>query len=364
MRVFGIEPDGRFREYVQTPFQVQHEEVMLEDWLEANPDGIVEDGKLLIIGRQVGTNLGGVIDLLALDRQGDVVVIELKRDRTSRDTLAQALEYVSFAQQLDIDQLETILQSELNDDSRSLVEYHQLYFELASDEAVAFNKDQRIVVVGQHVTNEIRQTSSFLRSKGVRVTCVEFSFFLASGGTRLLSQDIVVGREAPGPVRVVTRSPPPTTEEAFMRSVDENGKLVFRRLLDLAVRRGETAVTSVTVPNRTGCVVRWATKGFSLNVVLRGDHVRVCGAYPPDTGYKQSIRTALREKGGLLRKASVPEDVVNSLWSEAEATGLFRPVGRELKYLIDRKLSEQELTALASWCERVADTIMEYGLNE
>jgi RecB family endonuclease NucS len=87
MRVFGIEPDGKFKEYVQTPFQVQHEEAILE----SNPDGIVEDGKLLIIGRQVITNLGSIIDLLALDRRGDVVVIELKRDRTPRDTLAQAL---------------------------------------------------------------------------------------------------------------------------------------------------------------------------------------------------------------------------------------------------------------------------------
>jgi RecB family endonuclease NucS len=120
MRVFGIEPDGKFKEYVQTPFQVQHEEAILESWLEGNPDGIVEDGKLLIIGRQVSTNLGSVIDLLALDRRGDVVVVELKRDRTPRDTLAQALEYVSFVVQLDTEQLEAILRSYLNDDSLSL----------------------------------------------------------------------------------------------------------------------------------------------------------------------------------------------------------------------------------------------------
>ena len=142
MRVFGIEPDGKFKEYIQTPFQVQHEEAILENWLESNPDGIVEDGKLLIIGRQVSTNLGSVIDLLALDRRGDVVVVELKRDRTPRDTLAQALEYVSFVEPLDTEQLEAILRSYLNDDSLSLAEHHREHFELTSDEAVAFNKDQ------------------------------------------------------------------------------------------------------------------------------------------------------------------------------------------------------------------------------
>ncbi|MHB8159449.1 MAG: hypothetical protein ACYDGS_02985 [Thermoleophilia bacterium] len=195
MRVYGVEKDGKFREYVPTPFEVEHEEAVLEDWLEENPDGILEDGKLLIVGRQTNTNLGSTIDLLALDRVGDVVVVELKRDRTPRDTLAQALEYASFAEQLDANQLEGILQSYMNDDSLSLAEYHKEYFDLTLDEAVSFNKDQRIVIVGQRVTSEVRQTALFLRSKGIRVTCVEFSFFQADGGTKLLSQEIVVGTE-------------------------------------------------------------------------------------------------------------------------------------------------------------------------
>ena len=72
MRVFSIGPDGTFTEFVKTLFQSDHQEADLEAWLESNPDGIVEDGKLLMIGRQVTTNLGGFVDLLAVDRQGDV----------------------------------------------------------------------------------------------------------------------------------------------------------------------------------------------------------------------------------------------------------------------------------------------------
>src|SRR5262247_2821687 len=145
-----------FKEYIQTPFHVQREEALLENWLESHPEGIVEDGKLLLIGRQVSTNLGTVIDLLALDRRGDGVVVELKRDRTPRDTLAQALEYVSFAEPLDTEQLEAILRSYLNDDSLSLAEHHREHFERASDEAVAFKKDQQIVIGGQAATQSPR----------------------------------------------------------------------------------------------------------------------------------------------------------------------------------------------------------------
>ena len=55
------------------PFEANHEESVLEGWLESNPGGILEDGPLLIIGRQVPTDLGKSIDLLGVDREGNVV---------------------------------------------------------------------------------------------------------------------------------------------------------------------------------------------------------------------------------------------------------------------------------------------------
>ena len=52
--------------------------------------------RVLVIGRQVRTNFGGLIDLLCVDRAGNAVVLERMHDRSPRDTLAQALEYASF----------------------------------------------------------------------------------------------------------------------------------------------------------------------------------------------------------------------------------------------------------------------------
>ena len=78
MRVFSIGSDGEFTEYEQLPFKMDHEESVLEEWLESNPDGILEDGQILIIGRQVRTDLGACIDLLGVDREGNAVVIEFE----------------------------------------------------------------------------------------------------------------------------------------------------------------------------------------------------------------------------------------------------------------------------------------------
>jgi hypothetical protein len=350
MRLFGIHSNGKFGEYVQTPFHVDHEEAVLEGWLETNPDGIVEDGKILIIGRQVVTNFGGFIDLVGVDRQGTVVVVELKRNRTPRDTLAQALEYASFAARLDTGQLEGILRLYLNDESLNLAEHHRAYFELGLDEAIAFNKDQRVVIVGQRVMPEIRQTASFLRSKGIKVTCVEFTFFQSEGGTRLLSQEIVVGNEADKPSQVASGSLPTVTEGAFLSSLDDNGKAVFSRILALAKDK--------FMP------IHWGTKGFSLNVDLDGTHVAVCYGYPIGAVYKQSVYTTMAGQGSMTSKTAVPEDVIKELRRKAQATGLFSPAGRELKCPINRSFSEAEVSAVLDWIEDVAEAIRKHGLKE
>lgn len=64
----------------------------LEDWLGANPRLLGDE--IMLIGRQVKTDHGD-IDLLALDAQGRVVVIELKRGRAPRDTVAQLNSYLT-----------------------------------------------------------------------------------------------------------------------------------------------------------------------------------------------------------------------------------------------------------------------------
>lgn len=69
--IFSVGSDGEFTEYEQLPLEVDHEESVLEQWLESNPDKILEDGRILILGRQVRTDLGGFIDLLAVDREGE-----------------------------------------------------------------------------------------------------------------------------------------------------------------------------------------------------------------------------------------------------------------------------------------------------
>jgi hypothetical protein len=74
----------------------------LEPWVESNPDIIGPD--IAIIGRQVMSR-SGPIDLLGIDRSGNVVVVELKRDRLPREALTQAIDYASDIADWPIDKI-------------------------------------------------------------------------------------------------------------------------------------------------------------------------------------------------------------------------------------------------------------------
>ncbi len=73
-------------------------ESLIEEWVANDPGLLGLDA--VIIGRQVSTDHGKYIDLLALDRTGGLIAIELKKDRTPRDIVAQVLDYGSWIRTL------------------------------------------------------------------------------------------------------------------------------------------------------------------------------------------------------------------------------------------------------------------------
>ena len=79
-------------------FSPMEAEKRLEDALDADLP-IVAPG-LMLLGRQIQTDNGKYIDLLAVDSEGSLVVIELKRNRTPREVVAQVLDYAYWVQNL------------------------------------------------------------------------------------------------------------------------------------------------------------------------------------------------------------------------------------------------------------------------
>ena len=344
MRLFGVNDDGTFTEYGEQSFQDEHREKVLEDWLAANPDALVEGRGLMVVGRQVTTNLGTFIDLLALDRQANTVVIELKRGRTPRDTLAQALEYASFVEGLSYDELEQLLRRYTANDIAVLTEEHARLFDLADGEGVSFNNDQHIVLVGYDVTEEIKQTSNFLRKKGIDVTCVEFGFFTTKTGERVLSTEAVVGGPtAARPIPDVA-SLPKTTKDQFLAACDDAGRPMFAAILGLA--------------DTKGMAVHWGSRGFSLNAVVGGVHVPLCYAYPPSSVYKQSVYTTFAD---LKRKVATAEEVVANFKRKFGTAG-FVAARFEMKLVFAGTLPNGKVDAVVDVVTKLDREVHDRGL--
>ncbi|MCZ4267449.1 nuclease [Rhodobacteraceae bacterium G21628-S1] len=87
--------DGKLRPAVRRSLS---NEKLIEDWVEADPSLLGLDA--MIIGRQVPTDHGKFIDLLAMDATGGLIIIELKKDRTPREIVAQVLDYASWVRTL------------------------------------------------------------------------------------------------------------------------------------------------------------------------------------------------------------------------------------------------------------------------
>lgn len=343
MRLFGIESDGGLTPYPRSAFD--EGEAIIEDWLESNPRAILEDDPLLLIGRQVRTDLGKRIDLLGVDRAGSVVVVELKRGRTSRDVVAQALEYAAFAARLDVDDLETLLRSYENDESLGLADRHGEHFGIR--EPVAFNKDQRIVIVGQPVAPEVRQVASFLSSKGIGVACVEFNLFEErGGGDRLLSMETVAGDETTKPGPVVSAPRPVLTEAGFLENCDEQAKSFFVRLFEGSRRP--------PMPS-----IHWTSAGFTMRVDIDGEKVQLgqCRRGP------DWVVVVVRRK--RVERSAVPPTELDALWTEARRWR-FIDKGDEPRNLVcnaDADLTDAEMKTLLDWFSKLAGAVRRYGVK-
>jgi hypothetical protein len=77
------------------------EDILARDIGVASPDWMV-------IGRQVPTPWDKKIDLLCIDLEGNLVLLELKRDKTEREIVAQVLDYGSYVRVIQAEEIPRI----------------------------------------------------------------------------------------------------------------------------------------------------------------------------------------------------------------------------------------------------------------
>jgi len=167
----------------------------LQEWLAYRPDALGEE--LLIIQKEFDgfDDTKERLDLLALDKGGNLVIIENKLDDSGRDVVWQALKYASYCASLTKLQVVEIFQKYLNRYQQGGDAYELLseFFEAPDIDEVKLNtgNGQRLMLVAANFRKEVTSTALWLLGQGITVQCFKVTPY-ALGEQLLLSIDQII----------------------------------------------------------------------------------------------------------------------------------------------------------------------------
>lgn len=171
MKLWEINQDG-LQEIGESKLETEKQ---LEDWIEKEIS--ILGLNILVIGRQIITAFGGRIDLLAIDDQGDIVIIELKKDKTPRDVIAQILDYASWIRKLNYNEISLIAMNYLQKD---LPLAFSEFFNLTIPENI--NSNHKMIIVASEFDESSERILNYLADEyQVNINAIFFNTFNNNG---------------------------------------------------------------------------------------------------------------------------------------------------------------------------------------
>ena len=178
-QLFRVNPESRETDRIEEVefsalgFQERRD---IQEWVAANP-GILGENLLIIAKEFSGFDRTNErLDLLAVDEDGKLVVIELKRDDTGADAHWQAIKYASYLHRAKAEDIVEMLASHQRITEQEAAE--QLVKHLGADDLKALNTDQRIILASHRFAPEVTSAVLWLNEKAPGenlITCVKLT---------------------------------------------------------------------------------------------------------------------------------------------------------------------------------------------
>ena len=185
IKIWKILDGDSLKEIKQTRLDFENR---LENWLQ-NDISLISDN-LFVIGREVLTSHGDKIDLLCLERNGDLVVVELKRDRTPRNVVAQVLDYGSWVSELSNDKVSQIADEYLGDNG-TLEEAFKRKFD--EDLPEILNESHKLLIVASDMDSSSERIVRYLSNwYGVGINTVSFQYFRDDDGSEFIARVFLI----------------------------------------------------------------------------------------------------------------------------------------------------------------------------
>ena len=278
-------------------------EARLEKWLRQDI-GMVNDN-LLIIGQQVSTAYGGIIDLLAIDSVGNLVILELKRDRTPRDIVAQTLDYASWVKGLGHRQVEEIATA-FPEDGMTLEQAFVERFNADLPEVV--NESHRMYIVASSLDPATERIVEYLsETHDVDINVATFAYFKTPEDEELVGRSFLLDEQ-----------------EVQRRSQSRNAPTRRRRnatlqeLRELAEEKGALALFDRACDELRPLCNRSATSQSTVSMQVRIDnsYPTALSIVPEWSSFEAGLVMRLRDDV-ITQHFSVPESRLQEVCGES-----------------------------------------------
>lgn len=167
----------------------------IETWIRKNPSIMSEgdEDDITIIGNQKTSLTGKRLDLLGIDKFGNIVLVELKRDLAEKMTEFQAITYTSSFIHTTFDEACKIYAEYLERNKTELGPLETSdFFGKAEDHLRRrcdasinipedFNKNQRIILVAGEFSEDLLSAVTWLILKGIKIECIKLELYNHNG---------------------------------------------------------------------------------------------------------------------------------------------------------------------------------------
>ena len=255
----------------------------LQEWIDNNPRILAKElgaqEELLIIQKEFSEfdKTNERLDLLALDKKGNLVIIENKLDDSGKDVVWQALKYVSYCSALTQREIIEIYQNYLNKKGLP-VNAEDKIIDYLENENFSLNtgNTQRIILVAKEFRPEVTSTVLWLRSNNIDIQCIKVVPYM-------WNQNLIIDVDKIIPVPEIEKftirvSLKDAEEKKNAITQNMNAELYSKywaKLLECAKSRDFSLYDK-----RTGSQSCWISTGAGLaniqyNLVLLKDKIRV-----------------------------------------------------------------------------------------
>ena len=244
------------------------------------------------------------IDLLAIDRDANLVVIELKRTPDGGHMELQAIRYAAMVSTMTFEravQIHSEFLSRSNEDSSEaggrILEF--LRWEEADEES--FAQDVRVLLVSEDFGKELTTAVLWLRERGIDIRCVRLRPYL-DGGKRLVDVQQLIPLPEVDDYQIQIREKEQVGRKS--RSEQHSDRLQFWQGLAAVCRERNTRHAHLKPGQWNWLGGSTGVRGLGLNYVIVQDK-NSCELYIDrgDTGQNKSIFDQLHERKSHIEAA-------------------------------------------------------------